>query len=47
MGKPCQQDVYVWKISAVFLDGSVWPGMTYDKNEGGGTKTIGSITLTR
>ncbi len=47
MGKPCQQDVYVWKISAVFLDGSVWPGMTYDKNEGGGTKTIGSITLIR
>jgi PKD repeat protein len=22
--KPCQQDVYVWKISAVFRDGSVW-----------------------
>ena len=47
MGKPCQQDVYVWKINAVFLDGSVWPGMTYDKNEGGGTKTMGSITLIR
>jgi len=47
LGKPCEQDVYVWKINAVFLDGSVWPGMTYDKNEGGGTKTIGSITLIR
>ena len=46
-GKPCQQGAYVWKIDAVFLDGSVWPGMTYSKDEGGGTKNIGTITLLR
>ncbi|MDX2002162.1 MAG: PKD domain-containing protein [Chitinophagales bacterium] len=46
-GKPCPQDVYVWKIDATFVDGSPWPGMTYDADLGGGTKTIGSITLIR
>ena len=46
-GKPCQQGAYVWKINAVFLDGSVWPGMTYSKDEGGSTKNIGTITLLR
>lgn len=46
-GKPCPQDVYVWKIQAVFLDGDQWPGMSYAPDAGGGTKTIGSITLVR
>ena len=46
-GKLCEQDVYVWKIYAVFLDGTPWPGMSYDTDEGGGRKTIGSVTLIR
>jgi hypothetical protein len=41
------QDVYVWKIEAVFVDGTIWPGMSYPSDEGGGTKTIGSVTLVR
>ena len=46
-GIPCQEDVYVWKVDGVFLDGEIWPGMTYRKDEGGGIKRIGSITLVR
>jgi len=47
LGKPCEEDVYVWKINAVFLDGTVWEGMNYKPDEGGGTKNIGSVTLIR
>lgn len=43
----CPQDVYVWKVDAVFMDGEIWKGMTYSQDEGGGTKRIGSITLIR
>lgn len=46
-GQPCPQDVYVWKVDAVFLDGQIWEGMTYKPDEGGGIKRIGSITLIR
>ncbi len=46
-GIPMPQDVYVWKVEAVFVDGTFWPGMTYSSDEGGGTKTIGSVTLVR
>lgn len=44
-GKTCQQDVYVWKIEAVFLDGTRWLGMAHEK--GAPRKTIGSVTLVR
>lgn len=44
-GKPCQQGVYVWKIEASFVDGSIWKGTTYGKEKI--KKTIGSITLVR
>ena len=43
--KLCPQDVYVWKIDAVFMDGVRWDGMTYE--QGGKKKTIGSVTLVR
>jgi len=43
-GKPCKQDVYVWKIDATFIDGSVWPGKLYPN---GLYNTIGSLTLIR
>ena len=46
-GIRCQEDVYVWKVDGVFMDGEIWPGMTYKKDEGGGTKRVGSITLIR
>jgi PKD repeat protein len=37
-------DVYVWKASATFLDGSVWEGVS-DGN--GGYKKVGSVLLIR
>jgi PKD repeat protein len=46
-GKPLPQDVYVWRISAVFKDGTVWNS----KNAGDHTnipeKTYGTVTLLR
>jgi len=43
-GSLCPQDVYVWKIEAVFQDGTVWQGKQED---GGNSKKVGSITLIR
>ncbi len=46
-GKLLPQDVYVWRISAVFRDGTVWNS----KNAGDHTnipeKTYGTVTLLR
>jgi PKD repeat protein len=44
-GKNCQQDVYVWKVQATFIDGTLWKGMSYPKEPE--RKTIGSVTLIR
>ncbi|GJM33227.1 MAG: hypothetical protein DHS20C18_22280 [Saprospiraceae bacterium] len=41
---PLPQDVYVWKISAIFEDGRTWRGV---KTKAGGYKRIGSVTLIR
>jgi PKD repeat protein len=38
------QDVYVWKIRAEFLDGSLWEGQ---EREGGRKRNTGTITLIR
>jgi len=43
-GTIVQQDVYVWKIDAVFLNGSHWTGMSY---KGATRKTIGDVTVIR
>lgn len=43
-GQLLPQDVYVWKASAIFMDGTTWKGMA-DQN--GNFKTIGSVTLLR
>ncbi len=43
-GKLLQQDVYVWKCSATFLDNSVWKGMKYAD---GSRKPEGTITILR
>jgi len=44
-GKPVPQDVYVWDISARFLDGTGWTGMNY--NDGRSTTRTGIIHLVR
>jgi hypothetical protein len=46
-GKPCQQDVYVWKITAVFRDGSIWYNTDVGEHEGLSAEKWGSITLIR
>ncbi len=38
------QGVFVWKVQATFLDGSVWQGKVYDN---GTVKRVGSVTLIR
>jgi hypothetical protein len=43
-GEPLPQDTYVWKISAIFIDGTVWEGS--DVGNGSG-KTMGIVTLIR
>jgi hypothetical protein len=45
--KPCQQDVYVWKITAVFRDGSVWANQDVGKHDGMPEVVYGTITLIR
>jgi len=44
-GKVCQQGVYVWKIEATFIDGTLWEGMSYKFQPR--KKTIGDVTLIR
>jgi large repetitive protein len=43
-GKLMPQDVYVWKCSGIFIDGSTWGGA---KARDGNYKTIGSLVLLR
>lgn len=43
-GNLLPQDVYVWKIKAIFEDGSHWMGTP---TSGGGYKRLGSVTLIR
>lgn len=44
-GKSVQQDVYVWRIDAVFLNGTEWPGMLYPGEDR--PKRVGTITIIR
>ena len=46
-GKPCQQDVYVWKIMAVFRDGTVWANQDVGTHKGMPQVVYGTITLIR
>ncbi len=43
-GEPVQQDAYVWKVSATFLDTKVWRGKEYP---GGKFKKSGTVTVIR
>ena len=43
-GSPMPQGTYMWKVYAVFRDGSVWTGSDIGHGEG---KTMGTVTLIR
>ena len=43
-GKDLPQGVYVWRITATFIDGTSWKGMKQADNK---TRTEGTITLIR
>lgn len=42
-GEPLPQDVYVWKIQAIFEDETIWKGV----EKGSGYTRVGSVTLLR
>ena len=45
--KPCQEGVYVWKITAIFKDGSIWWNDDVGNREGLSSGRSGTITLIR
>jgi large repetitive protein len=46
-GEPLPMDVYLWKIKASFIDGSVWDGKSIGEREGIESETMGTVTLIR
>ena len=44
-GELLMQDAYVWKIKAVFKDGSIWDGKEYSDQEK--VRKTGTVTLIR
>jgi PKD repeat protein len=45
--QPCQEGVYVWKITAIFSDGSIWRNDDVGEREGLSGGNTGTITLLR
>jgi large repetitive protein len=45
--KPCQEDVYTWKITATFRDGSIWHNEDVGNHENLNSGNSGTITLIR
>ena len=43
-GNAMPQDTYVWKVTATFLNGNIWPGKIYPN---GKIKRFGTLTLIR
>lgn len=43
-GEPVQQDAYVWKVTATFMDAKIWRGKEYP---GGKFKKSGTVTVIR
>lgn len=43
-GDPAPQDVYVWKAEAIFIDGTIWQGVS---NGGEKSRRYGTITIIR
>ena len=46
-GELMPMDVYLWRIKATFVDGSVWEGKSVGNNENGALETTGTVTLIR
>lgn len=46
-GNMLQQDVYLWKIRAIFRDGAIWDARDLGDNTGLGDKTYGTVILIR
>jgi PKD repeat protein len=44
-GKPLQQDNYIWRIDAVFKNGTEWKGMSYPNQPA--QKRVGTVTIIR
>jgi PKD repeat protein len=45
--QPCQQSVYVWKITAIFRDGTIWRNDDVGNHDGLSVGKSGTITLVR
>ena len=45
--KPCQQDVYVWKITAIYRDGTIWYNNDVGEHKGLSEPKWGTVTLLR
>ena len=45
--KPCQQGVYVWKITAIFRDGTIWDNTDIGNHTGIPEVKQGSVSLIR
>ena len=43
-GNTMPQDTYVWKATATFLNGRIWPGKIYSNGQ---VKRYGTVTLIR
>jgi len=46
-GTLLQQDVYMWKATAVFKDGTIWQGLDVGNNKNIHPKTYGTVTMIR
>jgi hypothetical protein len=44
-GNPLQQDTYIWRIDAVFKNGTEWKGMSYPNQAQ--QKRVGTVTIIR
>ena len=47
IGKPCPEGIYVWKITAIFRDGTIWRNDSAGNRDGLTGGNSGTITLIR
>jgi hypothetical protein len=46
-GNPCQEGVYLWKITAVYRDGTIWRNRDVGNHQNLPQHTSGTVTLIR
>ena len=46
-GEPLPTDVYIWRASARFRDGTIWEGTVIGNNAGTSGSTSGTVTIVR